>query len=138
NEAVTRQSIPAMQVRRPKSGTMISNPGGGLGASGGLALGAKLARPDSTVVQIVGDGTFYFNNPSAVFAVAKQYTLPIFTIVLDNAGWSAVKGSVERVYPAGAAHERDSFKALLAPGMDFSRIAEAAGGYGEKLSNPAQ
>lgn len=138
NEAVTRQAIPAMQIRRPKTGTMISNPGGGLGASGGLALGIKLARPGSTVVQIVGDGTFYFNNPSSVFAVAKQYNLPIFTVVLDNGGWSAVKQSVVRVYSAGAAHESDSFQARLAPEMDFSKIAEAAGGYGERLSDPSQ
>ncbi|MBS0233427.1 MAG: thiamine pyrophosphate-requiring protein [Proteobacteria bacterium] len=138
NEAVTRQSVPTMQIRRPRSGTMISNPGGGLGASGGLALGVKLALPKSTVVQIVGDGTFYFNNPSAVFAVSKQYKLPIFTIVLDNAGWSAVKQSVLRVYPDGTANEQDSFQAILAPEMDFSKVAEAAGGYGERLTDPSQ
>src|SRR5262245_65399833 len=39
NEAVTRQSIPNMQIPRPRPGTMISNAGGGLGASGGMALG---------------------------------------------------------------------------------------------------
>jgi acetolactate synthase-1/2/3 large subunit len=138
NEAVTRQSIPAMQIRRPLPGTMISNPGGGLGASGGMALGVKLARPDKMVVQIVGDGTFYFNNPSAVFAVSKQYNLPIFTVVLDNSGWSAVKQSVQRVYPGGTAHENNSFHALLAPGMEFAKIAEAADGYGEKLTDPSQ
>ena len=80
NEAVTRQSIPNLQIARPKPGTMISNAGGGLGASGGTALGIKLALPDRCVVQIVGDGSFYFNNPTAVFAVAKQYRLPIFTV----------------------------------------------------------
>src|SRR5262249_32489301 len=37
NEAVTRQSIPNMQIPRPRPGTMISNAGGGLGASGHLA-----------------------------------------------------------------------------------------------------
>ncbi|WP_414463725.1 thiamine pyrophosphate-requiring protein [Hyphomicrobium sp. DY-1] len=138
NEAVTRQSVPAMQIRRPLSGTMISNPGGGLGASGGLALGVKLARRDNAVVQIVGDGTFYFNNPSAVFAVSKQYGLPIFTIVLDNAGWSAVKQSVQRVYPDGIANAHDSFQAILASEMDFTKVVEAAGGYGERLTDPAQ
>lgn len=138
NEAVTRQSIPAMQIRRPLPGTMISNPGGGLGASGGVALGVKLAKPNNVVVQIVGDGTFYFNNPSSVFAVSKQYNLPIFTIVLDNAGWSAVKQSVLRVYPAGVAKENDSFQAILATDMDFSKISEAAGGYGEKLTEPSE
>jgi acetolactate synthase-1/2/3 large subunit len=138
NEAVTRQSIPNMQIARPKPGTMISNAGGGLGASGGTALGIKLALPDRCVVQIVGDGSFYFNNPTAVFALAKQYRLPIFTVVLDNSGWAAVKGATLRVYPQGQAKSKGLYQADLPSGMDFSKIAEAAGGYGEKLVDPTE
>jgi acetolactate synthase-1/2/3 large subunit len=136
NEAVTRQSIPNLQISRPKPGTMISNAGGGLGASGGTALGVKLARPDRCVVQIVGDGSFYFNNPTAVYALSKQYGLPIFTAVLDNSGWAAVKGATLRVYPDGQAKTKGLFQASLAPNMDFSKIVEAAGGYGERLVEP--
>ncbi len=138
NEAVTRQSIPNMQIARPKPGTMISNAGGGLGASGGTALGVKLARPDCCVVQIVGDGSFYFNNPTAVFALAKQYRLPIFTVVLDNSGWAAVKGATLRVYPEGEAKAKGLYQADLPTDMDFSKIVEAAGGYGEKVMDPAK
>ena len=138
NEAVTRQFIPNMQIPRPNPGTMISNAGGGLGASGGTALGVKLARPDLTAVQIVGDGSFYFNNPSAVLAVSKQYGLPILTVVLDNSGWAAVKGATLRVYPDGEAKATGSYQSQLAPDMDFSKIAEAAGAYGEKLLDPEQ
>jgi acetolactate synthase I/II/III large subunit len=138
NEAVTRQSIPNTQIARPKPGTMISNAGGGLGASGGTALGVKLALPDRCVVQIVGDGSFYFNNPTAVFALAKQYGLPILTVVLDNSGWAAVKGATLRVYPEGQAKAHGLFQADLPTGMDFSKIVEAAGGYGERLVEPAE
>jgi acetolactate synthase-1/2/3 large subunit len=136
NEAVTRQSIPNLQIARPKPGTMISNAGGGLGASGGTALGVKLADPERCVVQIVGDGSFYFNNPTAMYAVAKQYSLPILTIVLDNSGWAAVKGATLRVYPRGEARAKNLFQADLPAGMDFSKIVEAAGGYGERLADP--
>jgi acetolactate synthase I/II/III large subunit len=115
---------------------MIKSGGGGLGSSGGLALGIKLARPDTAVVQVVGDGSFYFNNPAAVLATSKQYDLPLFTIVLDNAGWSAVKQATLRVYPKGEAQEIGAFQAQLAPDMDFAKIAEAAGAYGEKLVDP--
>jgi acetolactate synthase I/II/III large subunit len=137
NEAVTNQAVPVMHIPRPNPATMISNPGGGLGMSGGLALGVKLARPRATVVQIVGDGSFYFTNPIAVVAVAKQHQLPIFTVVLDNSGWSAVKGSVLRVYSDGEARNRNEFQALLPSGMDFAQVAVAAGGYGEKVVEPA-
>jgi acetolactate synthase-1/2/3 large subunit len=138
NEAVTRQSIPNMQIARPKPGTMISNAGGGLGASGGTALGVKLALPDRCVVQIVGDGSFYFNNPTAVFALAKQYRLPILTVVLDNSGWAAVKGATLRVYPEGQAKATGLYQADLPTDMDFSKIVEAAGGYGERLVDPGE
>jgi acetolactate synthase I/II/III large subunit len=138
NEAVTRQWIPNTQIPRPKPGTMISNAGGGLGASGGTALGIKLALPDRCVVQIIGDGSFYFNNPTAVYAVAKQYALPIFTVVLDNSGWAAVKGATLRVYPDGRAKTKGSFQAELPTGMDFSKTVEAAGGYGERLVDPTE
>ncbi|HEY7300190.1 MAG TPA: thiamine pyrophosphate-requiring protein [Xanthobacteraceae bacterium] len=138
NEAVTRQSIPNMQIARPKPGTMISNAGGGLGASGGTALGVKLALPNRCVVQIVGDGSFYFNNPTAVFALAKQYHLPILTVVLDNSGWAAVKDATLRVYPEGQAKAKGLYQADLPTDMDFSKIVEAAAGYGERLVDPAE
>ena len=117
---------------------MISNAGGGLGASGGTALGIKLALPERCVVQIVGDGSFYFNNPTAVYALAKQYGLPILTIVLDNSGWAAVKGATLRVYPDGQAKMQGLYQADLPTDMDCSKIVEAAGGYGERLVDPAE
>jgi acetolactate synthase-1/2/3 large subunit len=125
-----------VQIARPKPGTMISNAGGGLGASGGTALGIKLALPERCVVQIVGDGSFYFNNPTALYALAKQYGLPILTVVLDNSGWAAVKGATLRVYPNGEAKAKGLFQAALPAGMDFAKIVEAAGGYGERLTDP--
>jgi acetolactate synthase I/II/III large subunit len=138
NEAVTRQTIPNLQIPRPKPRTMLGNGGGGLGASGRIALGVKLACPDRCVVQIVGDGSFYFSNPSAVYALSRQYGLPIFTLVLDNSGWAAVKAATMRLYPEGEAKARQSFQSQLATGMDFSKVAEAAGAYGEKLVDPAE
>ena len=138
NEAVTKQAVLNLHIPRPEPCTMISNGGGGLGATGGMALGIKLACPDRTVVQVVGDGTFYFNNPPAVLATARQHDLPIFTIVVDNAGWGAVKGSVLRVYPEGEAKAQDLFQSALAGGTDFSTMATGFGAYGEKLVDPAE
>ena len=88
------------------------------------------------VMQICGDGVFYFGNPSSVFAVSKQYDLPFFTVILDNSGWGAVKAAVLSVYPEGQAKSIHQFQAQLAPQMEFGKIAEAAGGYGETVSDP--
>ncbi len=136
NEGI--RSAPAIfnQVMRTRPGSSFGMPGSALGYSGGAALGAKLARPEACVVQIVGDGSFYQCAPATVYAVSRQYALPILTVVVDNAGWAAVKESTLRMYPAGDAVGSAQFEARLAPGMDFSKIAESAGAYGAKIEHP--
>jgi acetolactate synthase-1/2/3 large subunit len=138
NEGVRNTFAVFNQIRRTRGGSLIGLSGGGLGFSGGMALGAKLAKPNQMVLQVVGDGGFYFCNPQSVLAVSRQYQLPIFTVVLDNTGWSAVKEATLRMYPDGIAKQTDQFAAVLAPDMDFAKVAQAAGAYGEVVSNPAQ
>lgn len=137
NEAIRNAAALLLQTTRSEPNTMIRSAGGGLGWSGGFALGAKLAAPNRMVVQVVGDGSFYFGNPSSVFSASQQYKLPILIVVTDNTGWSAVKESTLRVYPKGEAKAADEFEAGLYPDTDFSKIAEAFGAYGEKVSAPA-
>ena len=138
NEGVRNTFAVLNQIKRTKGGSLIGLSGGGLGFSGGMALGAKLAKPRSMVLQVVGDGGFYFCNPQSVLAVSRQYQLPIFTVVLDNTGWSAVKEATLRMYPEGVAKQTEQFAATLAPDMDFAKVAQAAGAYGEVLTEPEQ
>src|SRR5204863_4058716 len=107
-----------------------------LGSAGGMAPGPGWARPDRLAVQFVGYGSFYFDVPSSVFSASKQYRLPILTLILDNGGWSGVKESTLRVYPDGDAKAGDSYEAELPRDVDFSKIGEAFGAYGEKLTDP--
>ncbi|MGB6535177.1 MAG: thiamine pyrophosphate-requiring protein [Xanthobacteraceae bacterium] len=137
NEAVTNAGAVLMQIPRKKPNTTMRSGGGGLGWSGGVALGARLAAPDRVMVQICGDGAFYFGNPSSVFAISQQYKLPILSIVMDNTGWNAVKASTLRVYPEGEAKEASEFEAKLAPKVAFTKVAEAFGAYGEEVGDPA-
>ncbi len=57
---------------------------------------------------------------------------------MDNSGWAAVKGATLRVYPEGEAKAKGLFQAALPAEMKFSKIVEAAGGYGEQLTDPDQ
>ncbi|HEY6984414.1 thiamine pyrophosphate-requiring protein [Reyranella sp.] len=136
NEAIRNGPVVFAQMPRIQPGTLVGLAGGGLGFSGGMALGLKLAQPERTVVQIVGDGTFYFSNPQSTLAVGRQYKLPVLTVVLDNAGWAAVKEATLRVYPEGDAKAAADYGAALAPDMDFAKVAEAAGAHGELVSDP--
>ena len=137
NEGVTNAPAVLMQIPRRVPNTTVRAGGGGLGWSGGTALGAKLAAPNRLAVQICGDGGFYFGNPTSVFAVAQQYKLPILTIVMDNTGWKAVKESTLRVFPQGEAKSANTFEANLAPNVHFAKVGEAFGAYAEEVSDPA-
>jgi acetolactate synthase I/II/III large subunit len=108
-----------------------------------MALGLKLADPCHRIVQIVGDGAFHFSSPDSAYAVSQQYRLPIFTVILDNGGWHAVKASVQRVYPDGEAQRGDAFLSRLRTGRQdeqrhFIDIARAFGAHGERVSDPEE
>ena len=53
-----------------------------LGAAFPLALGAKLAKPDRTVVAISGDGGFLYN--SQELATAVKYEIPVTVVVFND------------------------------------------------------
>ncbi|CCD95445.1 putative acetolactate synthase [Bradyrhizobium sp. ORS 375] len=141
NEAVRNAPILQQQLRRTRPMTYVGLAGGGLGFSGGMALGLKLANPTRRIVQIVGDGAYHFSAPDSVYAVSQQYRLPILTVILDNKGWQAVKASVQRVYPDGAAQRADAFLSCLCTGREDEErrlvdIARAFGAHGERVGDP--
>ncbi|QDM28268.1 thiamine pyrophosphate-requiring protein [Tardiphaga sp. vice304] len=141
NEAIRNGPIVQEQIVRTTPKSYVGLAGGGLGFSGGMALGLKLAQPTRRIVQIIGDGGFHFSSPDSVYAVAQQYQLPIFTVVLDNGGWQAVKSSVQRVYPKGAAAAGNNFQSRLRSGRQderrsFSEVARAFGAHGEHVRDP--
>lgn len=65
---------------------------GGLGTMGfGLpaAIGAKLARPQDTVITVTGDGSFMMNVQE--LATIKRFRLPVKIVVIDNQRLGMVK-----------------------------------------------
>ncbi len=139
NEAIRNAPILQEHITRTKPRSYVGLAGGGLGFSGGMALGLKLAQPERRIVQVIGDGGFHFSSPDSVYAVAQQYRIPILTVVLDNGGWQAVKSAVQRVYPKGVAAETDQFQSRLTSGRqgerrDFSAVATAFGAHGEGVT----
>ena len=81
------------------------------------------------------------NEGDAVYAVAQEYQLQIFTVVLDNGGWQAVKSAVQRVYPKGVAAETDAFQSRLTSGRQgeqrrLSEIGRAFGAHAEHVTEP--
>ncbi|KAJ1323334.1 thiamine pyrophosphate-requiring protein [Microdochium nivale] len=138
-EAVTNFAIAHEQLRTTLPGTFINCGGGGLGWSGGGALGIKLAADavDAAsgrqgkprfVVQIVGDGSYLFSFPSSVYWISRRYGIPIITIVLNNSGWNAPRRSMLLVHPNGPASRATNRELNISfdPPPNYSEIARAA------------
>jgi acetolactate synthase-1/2/3 large subunit len=135
NEAIRNSPAVLQQISRTEPFSFIGGAGGGLGYSGGMALGIRLARPHDRVVHIEGDGGFHFSTPTSVYAVAQAEGLPIFTVVLDNGGWQAVKEAVIRVHPDGPAVLHNEFQARLrGERRHFEAVAQAFGAHGERVT----
>jgi len=116
-----------------------SSSASGLGWGPGAALGAKLARRDRQVIAVVGDGAYMFSNPAAVHHASALHELPVLFVVMNNAMWGAVDRSTRAMYPDGrAAKSNDPPFVQLKHLPAFERICEAAGGYGERIEDPAE
>jgi acetolactate synthase-1/2/3 large subunit len=112
---------------------------GVLGWGVGAALGAKLAAQDRTVVATIGDGSYMFGVPEAGHWVSRKMNLPVLYIVWNNSRWNAVASATRSVYPDGWQEKTKTFPfSDLSPALDFEMICQAAGGYGERVDDPAQ
>ena len=97
---------------------------GGLGTMGfGLpaAIGAQLACPDATVIDIDGDSSF--NMTLTELSTAVQYKLPVKICLLNNGYMGMVRQWQELFYG-----KRYSCSSLENP--DFAKLAEAFGAVG--------
>jgi acetolactate synthase-1/2/3 large subunit len=128
------------QLAFTKPGTFYGvSVAGTLGWGLGAALGAQLASPGKTVVACIGDGSYMFGAPAAAHWVARRMNLPVLFVVWNNAQWGAVAGATRGVYPDGWSVRTNTFTfSDLSPSLDFELICRAAGGYGERVEDPAE
>lgn len=152
-EAVTNTGAVSNNLRPTEPGSWLNCGGGGLGWSGGAALGIKLATDfhgggkGKFVCQIVGDGTYLFSVPGSVYWISRRYNIPVLTIVLNNngrsrnctmyeectwltgAGWNAPRHSLQLIHPTGEGSKvsNEELNISFAPTPDYAGIARAAG-----------
>ena len=98
-----------------------------LGTGLGLALGAKLAQPQKTVVNIMGDLAFGTVGMEVETAVRER--LPIVTVILNN----SVMGGYGHHMPTAS----DRYGANRLSG-NYARVAEALGAHAERVEQPAE
>lgn len=87
------------------------------------AMGAKLAKPDTPVVALLGDGDFMMIIQE--LSTMAQYNIPVVTVLANNCGWMAIKDLQNDVLGEEAAFGNDFMKDGEVYSPDFYGIARA-------------
>ncbi|MEL0082733.1 MAG: thiamine pyrophosphate-dependent enzyme, partial [Gammaproteobacteria bacterium] len=126
-------------MNKLKPGNFYNALSGGLGLGMGVGMGVKIAHPDRPVVTIVGDGTFNYNAPLPALGLSTEYGLPMLTVVANNGHYRSMKMGIEMLYPKGVAAKTGTYYgAEIDATINYSKLAEAVGGYGEEVSDPKE
>jgi acetolactate synthase-1/2/3 large subunit len=135
----TLGGAPATYAHRDQPGTYFKSGGSSGGWGAGAALGAKVAKPDVDVVMASGDGYFMFGTPLPALWCAGHYGVPYLSVILVNKSYSTGVGGLRNTYPEGVAVTTENYEGgVFDPPPNFAKLAEAANGYGETVSDPAE
>jgi acetolactate synthase-1/2/3 large subunit len=108
-------------------GWLDPGPYGCLGTGLGYAIAARVARPASQVVLLLGDGAAGFSLMDADTLV--RHGLPVVMICGNNGIWGLEKHPMQALYGYDVAAD-------LQPGCRYDQVVTALGGGGELVSDP--
>lgn len=106
---------------------------GGLGTMGyglGACIGAKVACPDKTVINIAGDGCFRMNMNE--IATASRYHIPIIQVVINNHVLGMVRQWQTLFY------DKRYSNTILDDGVDFVKVSEGMGAEAYRATTVAE
>jgi tartronate-semialdehyde synthase len=98
------------------------------------AIGAKVARPDKQVVQVVGDFGFQFCMEE--LPVAVMYNVPFIIVVLNNGYLGLIRQAEKYIYDMNYEVQIWYDGVNEGRGFDFVKFAEACGAKGERITDP--
>ncbi|GIH96125.1 acetolactate synthase [Planobispora siamensis] len=104
-------------------------PYGCLGTGLGYAIAARLARPSSQVVLLLGDGAAGFSLMDVDTLV--RHRLPVVMICGNNGMWGLEKHPMQMLYGYDVAAE-------LQPQCRYDQVVTALGGGGELVTDPVE
>jgi acetolactate synthase-1/2/3 large subunit len=104
-------------------------PFGCLGVGPSFAMAAKLARPETQVLIVYGDGSFGLN--AMEYESAIRQDIPFVGIIGNDGAWGQIKVAQEALYGEGNAPA-----SVLSADVGYERMVEGLGGYGERVTDP--
>ena len=139
DDALSSSVYVRAHTERTQPGTYFKSGGSAGGWGSGAAFGAKMAKPERDVVLATGDGYFMFGTPLASLWSAAHYGAPFLTVVFVNRSYSTGTIGLKHAFPEGEAVGAGDYEGgLFDPPPNFAKLAEAANGYGEEVTDPAE
>lgn len=137
NDCGSSRRFVSRHLRRTMPGSLFRVGGSGLGWGLGVALGAKLAAPEKTVVCLTTDGSFIFGQPLAALWAALNHNAPFLTVIFNNQEYNLVKRAVIRAY-GGESYtaKAGEWNGIEFKPPDFAQVARACGVFGEGIADP--
>jgi acetolactate synthase-1/2/3 large subunit len=117
-----------VEPKKP-GGWLDPGPYGCLGAGPGAAIAARLARPSSQVVLLLGDGAAGFSLMDVDTMV--RHNLPVVMVMGNNSAWALEKGPMQMLYGYDVIAD-------LAPRTPYDEVVRALGGGGETVTDPKE
>ena len=117
-----------VEPKRP-GGWLDPGPFGCLGAGLGSAIGARLTRPSSQVVLLLGDGAAGMSLMDVDTLV--RHNLPVVMVCGNNSAWGLEKQPMQMLYGYDVAAD-------LQPQTRYDEVVRALGGGGETVTDPTQ
>lgn len=121
------------EIRKPRH-YLDCGGAGPLGWDLPAAIGAKVARPDKTIIQVTGDFGFQFCMEE--LPVAVMYNIPFVCVVLNNTYLGLIRQAEKYVYDMNYEVRIAYEGANEGRGFDFVKFAEACGARGERIEDP--
>jgi thiamine pyrophosphate-dependent acetolactate synthase large subunit-like protein len=111
-----RQSIPIFVPGH----SVNAGPNGCMGVAVPFGMGAKVAKPNTQVIVLSGDGSFGMNGMEV--DTMMRHNIPVITVISNNGGWAALGGM-------GAGRDLGN--------THYEKLADVFGAHSEYVEKPS-
>jgi acetolactate synthase-1/2/3 large subunit len=124
--AAARHLVAEHAGAQPSNASILGTLGPGLP----FALGAKVARPEDTVVCLTGDGAFGFG--AMELDTAVRLGIPFICVIGNDGIWGMIERAQRPMFG------EDRVVAATLGDRPYEKMAQALGGHGERVEDPDQ
>ena len=134
DESITAGGFLMRYLRFPDTGRHYRASGGGLGPGMPNPIGIKLARPEVSVMSVVGDGSALYTIQA--LWTAAHHKIPVTWVIANNRSYRILKLNMLDYLGEGAAGRKFVAMDMTEPALDFAQIAASFGVKGVRIEHP--